>query len=1516
LQPPLAPQDQQRTPHNSNNLLFSSIIPGRDPLSFSLFYTCAFNLHRIMSSAATSHVQVLIQITNTAEEQNQEQDNDRTRTRNRTRSTSKTHQLIESSRNTTHTTKEESIQLWDSLHTLYNTGTDIDINTDPDLDHNPNTSLLTRSRRRPSDTLSFIKWATSPAPTGPGFSQHFLLQICQYAFSHHCARLAKEKKYNLRLLCERWEVAEWNVYLRVGPNIVESRNATRDLLALSKSYDHDIEKTMAAVEEQRRERAVQKSRTTSPDLSIYVPADFKLARRAVVVAKKPKRAISLVKEDESVLDGQKDATAGVQEDGSQVVDIVGESDNQGGKRQVGSAGDIVQAESSHDDGYAENELDTIVVQVESREQRIPGRGAVNNGQTHVESRQADAQSSISLRKVDVRGNDGRQRTISARETASGRRKASKKADDNGVVLQTPDTCGSFPDAGHNAAGGTANNDRAEDTPPNDDVQDYEAAGEDTAYEARANTEDGGLVNMEDNQTPGDARPSNRDGDGLVDLDEAGMESFNSKSSATNGDDHSRTIEVVDQNPSPSAPSFPSNTLMSPPRRSVDASSTAASLREQQLGQSLHSFETGRGYYAQLPAQTQASDLEFRGWALDLRSRPSSSPFNFRFASRQVSYLESDMRNDLSHLYNDSEKAWESSTQRNKTGGEDPFAVQGTFTSRKSLRSSEVPETPSRNPDTSKYRATHSSASPELGTAKSSMTPSESRLRMQNLPSPQSRTPVEESSLSDNDCPPESPCLPAKQHRTSKSQPTRSAITISSSPPPAQSRQADAPCLKWTEGVILPKDIKTLDDQEWINDEVINYSAWLLRNDYASKSKIFIDSSFFYKTLINAIRSGTVDRLLARRAARVPSIFAVEHYVIPVNQNGNHWILVVLSHLGEHSEGKPSIMILDSLDTIGTADNGSVFKVMQDFIAEANERYVHQEIAFLQAKNFRRQDNIYDCGIYLLLFLEAFLINPEQFIQDVRKESFIQMGDASRKRRALRERIQKDFDEFLVNANADISDVSNSTQRPPEASVSKMDSPQKEPSPTSLSSPTPSSHPPHLSLSTLLQQQEPTAVATSTATSVSPESKPRYPTISTPTQLVPEPSLPPVPSQTPIQQEKLLVPKESLFESSFAGVSQGQEKNEMTRVMSSPVRSSYLGSPNPSTAKVPPLSSLQYQRQVDQNAGQGLKTKDSTPGEKQLIDKDSPLASHARDIEQVGESTQTKPSIASPRNSSPLPISKTKRKASTSAPSQLGQHPHKRSKATSTRFQSTISTISSQLTAYQASANETAAHLEKLCESLDQALHETKKALGLEKESVERETAALRKCLEDVEGRYSFLAVSHDRKCRALKSLKRSSALLNSSPSSPSSADIQENNNKANLNKLEAECATLEAQLQPLYESSVDLEGRIEDLEGRREWLEGEEARRVFEGRVGEVERLRGVLGGEREVLNELVRLRFKEKDNGRETEKPGIYECVCRLLYQQERKRIISFSSSNLFPDPGQLVTDPEKLTRLENIVV
>lgn len=216
------------------------------------------------------------------------------------------------------------------------------------------------------------------------------------------------------------------------------------------------------------------------------------------------------------------------------------------------------------------------------------------------------------------------------------------------------------------------------------------------------------------------------------------------------------------------------------------------------------------------------------------------------------------------------------------------------------------------------------------------------------------------------------------------------------------------CLIWESGQIRQKDIVTLSNQEWVNDECINYAAWLLWNEFEQQS-VYVDNSFFFEDIQNALEAGTVKELIQRHGLKKKSILDVDHYVLPVNKNKNHWILVVVSYLGK-MEKKPSILVVDSLETMRSTAS-PVFTSMRNFIVAAlgNDR---REIECLQAKNFQRQANYYDCGVFLIMFMELFLRNPEQFLEDAQHRRFIELSSVDARRRLLQEKIQRDFDEVV------------------------------------------------------------------------------------------------------------------------------------------------------------------------------------------------------------------------------------------------------------------------------------------------------------------------------------------------------------------------------------------------------------------------------------------------------------------------------------------------------------------------
>ncbi|XP_037925674.1 sentrin-specific protease 1-like [Hermetia illucens] len=90
--------------------------------------------------------------------------------------------------------------------------------------------------------------------------------------------------------------------------------------------------------------------------------------------------------------------------------------------------------------------------------------------------------------------------------------------------------------------------------------------------------------------------------------------------------------------------------------------------------------------------------------------------------------------------------------------------------------------------------------------------------------------------------------------------------------------------------ITKKDINTLTNNNWLNDQIINFYLNLIAEDNTNKPnlpKIHI-MNFFFVPMLKTLGYNTV-----KRWTRKIDIFTNNLIIIPVHKNNNHWTLATI-----------------------------------------------------------------------------------------------------------------------------------------------------------------------------------------------------------------------------------------------------------------------------------------------------------------------------------------------------------------------------------------------------------------------------------------------------------------------------------------------------------------------------------------------------------------------------------------------------------------------------------------------
>ncbi|XP_009415107.2 probable ubiquitin-like-specific protease 2B isoform X2 [Musa acuminata AAA Group] len=191
--------------------------------------------------------------------------------------------------------------------------------------------------------------------------------------------------------------------------------------------------------------------------------------------------------------------------------------------------------------------------------------------------------------------------------------------------------------------------------------------------------------------------------------------------------------------------------------------------------------------------------------------------------------------------------------------------------------------------------------------------------------------------------------------------------------------------------ISKRDIEFLQPETFINDTIIDFYIKYLENKIQpdQKHRFHFFNSFFYRKLVGKDHGGVSEGreafLRVRRWTQKVNIFDKEYIFIPVNFS-LHWSLLVICHPGEvanledneiESDKVPCILHMDS---IKGCHNG-LKNIIQSYIWEEwkernpetteDDSWKFLKLRFVSPEP-PQQENSFDCGLFLLHYVELFL----------------------------------------------------------------------------------------------------------------------------------------------------------------------------------------------------------------------------------------------------------------------------------------------------------------------------------------------------------------------------------------------------------------------------------------------------------------------------------------------------------------------------------------------------------------
>ncbi|KAH0885040.1 hypothetical protein HID58_061136, partial [Brassica napus] len=179
--------------------------------------------------------------------------------------------------------------------------------------------------------------------------------------------------------------------------------------------------------------------------------------------------------------------------------------------------------------------------------------------------------------------------------------------------------------------------------------------------------------------------------------------------------------------------------------------------------------------------------------------------------------------------------------------------------------------------------------------------------------------------------------------------------------------------------ICKSDVDLLQPETFVNDTIIDFYINYLKNQIQGEERprLHFFNSFLFRKLADldkdpsSIADGKATFLRVRKWTRKVDMFGKDYIFVPVNFN-LHWILIIICHPGEvanctgldfdDSTKVPCILHMDSVK----GSHAGLENLVQRFM---NLRFVSLEVP--------QQENSYDCGLFLLHYLELFLAEAPQ-----------------------------------------------------------------------------------------------------------------------------------------------------------------------------------------------------------------------------------------------------------------------------------------------------------------------------------------------------------------------------------------------------------------------------------------------------------------------------------------------------------------------------------------------------------
>lgn len=211
--------------------------------------------------------------------------------------------------------------------------------------------------------------------------------------------------------------------------------------------------------------------------------------------------------------------------------------------------------------------------------------------------------------------------------------------------------------------------------------------------------------------------------------------------------------------------------------------------------------------------------------------------------------------------------------------------------------------------------------------------------------------------------------------------------------------------------ITPDDVTRLNEGEFLNDTLINFflkyfHQVVSENDKTLGNSIYIFNTFFYEKLSLKRKDESVSNYSKVKTwTSKVDLFKMKYVIVPINYK-MHWYLAIIYNLPallrDKSEGSRPVEEVDStvsnplrpiskkddcvifvLDSLRSRNYIGLTKNMKDYIyEEAMDKLgiaIDKSRIVTKAVDTPQQNNLWDCGVYVIHYVHQFMSSPEKIV---------------------------------------------------------------------------------------------------------------------------------------------------------------------------------------------------------------------------------------------------------------------------------------------------------------------------------------------------------------------------------------------------------------------------------------------------------------------------------------------------------------------------------------------------------